>query len=1163
MKISKTLLVAVVALAILGTHGDRERTASAAWPPQEGDDLTQRANQPNDPSYPGQWNYFSYIPPAVQFLSRFTEYEKMIGSGFHADRAWIITTGDPRILIGEIDSGIEWANSDDLTNKFFLNRGELPEPEVACRTGAFNAADPYDANGDGKFNIQDYSMQSGTELPTVACDSRVMDRNGSSFLDPEDLILSPTFSDGTDGDNNGYVDDISGWDFFENDNNPRDDVFFGHGTGEARDSTAQANNGRGQAGTCPECTVMMLRAGDSFIVGGVDWGMSVIYATDMGASIAQSAIESLSQGRLAREALKYAHDNGTVVVASAADQNSFQHSTPGTNNYAWYVHAIRYDSDGIESASTFNAFNNCTNYGAQLAVSISGNACSSEAVGRGSGLMGLLYSYALEQDVPFPDGAKYPTDPKGARRLSSNEVIQLMNMNVNDVYDPNLDTDAKALARDAYLTKIGWEQRFGYGRVNARKALDELVKGRIPPVVEITSPRWFETLDPASTPKIEIQGSITFRTDRYQSYDYVVEWAKGVEPNDSDFKPLAMGSADTTQRKDAVLAMLDAATLAPEGINEPPMPEPDAEVNRHMVTVRVRVTTHSTDAMKDGVKGEARRAFHIHRDPTVLPGFPKKVLGSFEGTAKLADLNGDRKREAVIIDSEGLVHAYQADGSELAGWPAKLNPYPAMKMGDPKSHRAARAFNAGGVNGDITSPVVINSPAIGDIDGDQKLDVVASSYDGFLFVYNADGSVRAGFPVEVDRTPRTSGMDSRDNLLDDSFNNSPALYDLDKDGKLEIIQAGGEGSIYVWKADGSKMAGYPKLLKDGNQQRRIVSSPAIGDLNGDGNADILATTTESYDGDSFGRAYAFTATTGAYLPGFPLRIRSTRVLPMVGEGLPNNPAMADIDGDGKDEWTISGIASKPNVYSETPMHRSYVELANNQYGAKSNSDDIPSITLIANPAFGDMDNDGSVDMIQPGAGFGAAKAFAGSGKRENFDHHLNAWTLKGGSIFPGFPHRMDDWQFFMNPAVVDVDGDGKVEAIAGSGGYYVRAVDKDGKVPAGWPKFTGQWLTGSPSFGDMDGDGKLEMVIGTRSGFLYAFHTEGKVDGRVDWWTYAHDNWNTNNYGTPREFGKAGKGGGGGGCEVVPVVPTSTALGMGILIVLMMGITALLRRSAR
>ena len=89
----------------------------------------------------------------------------------------------------------------------------------------------YDKNRDGVFNVQDY-----------AGDSRVGDRNGNGLLDPQDLIKA--FSDGRDGDHNGYVDDISGWDFAEDDNDPADLVRYGHGTGESEDSSAEANNGR-------------------------------------------------------------------------------------------------------------------------------------------------------------------------------------------------------------------------------------------------------------------------------------------------------------------------------------------------------------------------------------------------------------------------------------------------------------------------------------------------------------------------------------------------------------------------------------------------------------------------------------------------------------------------------------------------------------------------------------------------------------------------------------------------------------------------------------------------------------------------------------------------------------------------------------------------------
>ena len=78
------------------------------------------------------------------------------------------------------------------------------------------------------------------------------DENQNGMLDPHDLILK--CSDGNDDDGNGYVDDISGWDFFMDDNDAYDDTRFGHGNGEARDSAAAGNDGRGDIGVCPDCS---------------------------------------------------------------------------------------------------------------------------------------------------------------------------------------------------------------------------------------------------------------------------------------------------------------------------------------------------------------------------------------------------------------------------------------------------------------------------------------------------------------------------------------------------------------------------------------------------------------------------------------------------------------------------------------------------------------------------------------------------------------------------------------------------------------------------------------------------------------------------------------------------------------------------------------------
>jgi hypothetical protein len=168
-----------------------------------------------------------------------------------------------------------------------------------------------------------------------------------------------------------------------------------HGTGEAKDSAAQGNNNRGGIGVCPECTVLMLRVGDSFVVDVNNFSLATVYAVDTGACVVQEALGSVNHTRLSMDAIDYAYYNDVTIIGSAADEDSYHHNFPGTNNHTVYVHAIRFDSQNWRFASTYMNFNNCTNYGAQLALSTPGTGCSSEATGRTSGIAGLIYSMAL------------------------------------------------------------------------------------------------------------------------------------------------------------------------------------------------------------------------------------------------------------------------------------------------------------------------------------------------------------------------------------------------------------------------------------------------------------------------------------------------------------------------------------------------------------------------------------------------------------------------------------------------------------------------------------------------------------------------------------------------------------------------------------------------
>ncbi|MBA3329614.1 MAG: S8 family serine peptidase, partial [Actinobacteria bacterium] len=93
---------------------------------------------------------------------------------------------------------------------------------------------------------------------------------------------------------------------------------YGHGTGEARDSVAEANN-EGDVGTCPDCQVMHLRVGDSFIADVNDFAQAVLFGTDTGATLIQSALGTLNNSRFAQEAIDYAYRRGAVLVAAVGN----------------------------------------------------------------------------------------------------------------------------------------------------------------------------------------------------------------------------------------------------------------------------------------------------------------------------------------------------------------------------------------------------------------------------------------------------------------------------------------------------------------------------------------------------------------------------------------------------------------------------------------------------------------------------------------------------------------------------------------------------------------------------------------------------------------------------------------------------------------------------
>lgn len=75
------------------------------------------------------------------------------------------------------------------------------------------------------------------------------------------LYVNPNETPGNnnDDDNNNFVDDVSGWDFADGDNDPSAQGVENHGTAVSGVAIARANNSLGVSGACPQCSWMPLR----------------------------------------------------------------------------------------------------------------------------------------------------------------------------------------------------------------------------------------------------------------------------------------------------------------------------------------------------------------------------------------------------------------------------------------------------------------------------------------------------------------------------------------------------------------------------------------------------------------------------------------------------------------------------------------------------------------------------------------------------------------------------------------------------------------------------------------------------------------------------------------------------------------------------------------
>lgn len=154
---------------------------------------------------------------------------------------------------------------------------------------------------------------------------------------------------GIDDDNNGYIDDMRGWNFKDKNNDPMD--YHGHGTHCAGIAAAVIDNGVGIAGIAGHCKIMPLE-----IYTVQDVSNAIKYAVDNGANIISMSI-GISDFLKTNETmildlyLDWAYVKGVIEIAAAGNDGFEIMSSPASNKNVMAVTATDHDDAKADFSS--------------------------------------------------------------------------------------------------------------------------------------------------------------------------------------------------------------------------------------------------------------------------------------------------------------------------------------------------------------------------------------------------------------------------------------------------------------------------------------------------------------------------------------------------------------------------------------------------------------------------------------------------------------------------------------------------------------------------------------------------------------------------------------------------------------------------------------------
>ncbi len=435
-------------------------------------------------------------------------------------------------------------------------------------------------------------------------------------------------------------------------------------------------------------------------------------------------------------------------------------------------------------------------------------------------------------------------------------------------------------------------------------------------------------------------------------------------------------------------------------------------------------------------------------NPKQLIGWPQPLANETAASPAVGDIDGDGDLEVVVCADK--VYAWHANGAEMVDgdndaqtWGpisalggtytshpalANLDTEPGLEIvAASRDTKQVFVFNSVGqvlpgwprtLEGFIRAGLVV-----GDLNDDGLMEVIAVDEGGVVYAFNRNGTEF----IDGDANPVTQGVFYRMQLPINFNYSTPAMADVDNDGKDEIIVGSTNSRVYVLNDNATVSPGWPYVLTTS-----IAGSPAVGDVDNNGDLEIVV-----FEAIGNLRVLNHDAT--------------LQMVQFFANGSPPlffnpSPVLANVSGDAKLEIFVPTKAGKVHGISSngTPLAGWPVTYS------------TTAIYTESSPVVADVDGNGVLDVVL--------------GDESQF---IRAWSTSG-QLLAGFPLATGDAMRGV-PTVGDVDQDGTVDLVAGGWDKSVYIWDFAGTwnpATAPWPRFRA----------NLHNNGRLNFVVPTPVG---------------------------------------------------------------------------------